>query len=678
MNQGTQVIAPDGLAQLKAGVRYSFLKLDLDSGWATFAEFTTQEHGRRVHIHRIESSLYQEAKQDDRLNVPEHQHHLPPWLATIEGASLDEIDLQRVDAVMPHRTRTEHRYAFIVDLIPRTNEILAAVNPFSIINAHAKALTPQQNRERLAEWYFAFISYGRKLIALYPEYPNVGTYDKADEKYNATHFGPVSADKGKHYGWPSAMFKEEIKKSVEKRLHTGWTKIAIYEDALQKDFGCRGSINERGDWVLCHPEGKPFPDTYGKFWYRWNKEFDLKKTDLALYGKHRDRARAASKGSYAEEVGAFMSEMEVDAYFLKERPQVIDGEDASNRLCVARAVCVASKYVGGIGFSCESEKEDTYGTMLFSAAIGLIATGELWGLKASDLLPAPFKGLPPQAISDRGSAPKAAIINNLAAQFPIKELTETYSGQSKPSVEAGHPRDMKNVGPPVHAVSDKNVIQLIQREICRAALDNHSSYVGDLIIGSRATDETVTSPYGLATWLDKQGLNDAIGMIEVDAARAFLPRVTYEIRDGGFWFQTRCYSSTEMAATGIYDELNPGQRIEVNGYHWPMNLMWAWVEFRGKLFRLKQKMPVRMGEQEQMLSMEEISREVETKKQLDAEHPRSATAAEVEAHARYENATGVSWGNTKKKAGHPKKSPEAAVERKILSPKANRRPRKAA
>ena len=66
-------------------------------------------------------------------------------------------------------------------------------------------------------------------------------------------------------------------------------------------------------------------------------------------------------------------------------------------------------------------------------------------------------------------------------------------------------------------VSDKDIVQLIQREICRAAKDNHVRNVGSQMLGARAFAETVCSPYALAKWLDAEGLNDAI-QIHFDTA----------------------------------------------------------------------------------------------------------------------------------------------------------------
>jgi hypothetical protein len=390
------------------------------------------------------------------------------------------------------------------------------------------------------------------------------------------------------------------------------------------------------------------------------------------------RAKAGSKGSYAEDVGTLLGEAEIDAYFLKELPKISWGEGNSLRLVAAREVCVGTKNAFGIGFSLEDETAGAYQMSLFCGAVGMEKFAFLWGLRPEAFLDAPLKGQPPHLISDRGRAPLAAIVKKLVQDYPVKEATETYSGQSKASVEGGHRRERKVDGPPTYVVSDKDVIQLIQREICLAVLDNHRSYVGDLVIGSRAFAETVNSPYALGQLLDKQGLNESISISFDDAVRTYLTKVSYELRDAGFWYETRCYSSEEIETTTLYEELNPGQAIEIRGYHMPLNLMWAWVEFRGKLYQLQQKLPGRMGENEKLVSVKQIQQEVAIKKLLDSEHRRSAVAAEIEARARFEKYTGVSWGKTTRKPGRPKKSTNAAIEKKVLNPKPFRSRTKAA
>jgi hypothetical protein len=668
VNLGLQLVAPEGFSNLSKDQRYYFLKTDPDpdSNRTVLAAFHTQESGRRVRIERIPTDVFHKGTKAGLILPSEAQLSLPPWLEQLEGMDIYASDLARSKAAKTNKSRAEQRYGYIEGLLPRLSEILLADNPFLIINEHARNTEPKQNRERLGEWLFAYVCHSFQIASLWPEYANVGCYDKANEKYNDTHFGRASLDKGKFYGWSSAMFSADIIKAVDGKLGKRLSKHQIYIDCLKEFWGCRARRNAQGDWEMYQPDGKPFPDTESKFWYRWYQHLDLRSTNIRLYGEHHARSKAGTKGSYSQNVCSLLSEMEVDAYFLKERPRLTHGDGLSARLCVARGVCVGSKNVVGVGFSLEGESASAYQMMLFCAAIGIEAFALLWGLRREAFLDVFLKGVPPHLISDRGKAPLAAIIGALMAKFPVREMTEAYSGRSKPNVESGHPRDKEIEGPPEYVVSDKDIIQLIQREICRAAKDNHVRYVGDLVIGKRAFDETVCSPYALAKALDDDGLNDAIQMHFDTAVRSYLPETIYTLRDGGFWLHDRCFSCKELDDGDLYPSLSHGQATSIKGYHLPLNLMWAWVEFRGQLYRLKTKLPVRLGEREKMVSMAELEIEAEIKRSLDSAQRRSAVAAELEAQARYEEYTRASWGDTSRKFGRPRKSPEATVEKRIL------------
>lgn len=686
MNLGTQLQAPDGFENLSKGVRYYFLCTDDDNDndndkrLTTLATFTDKASGRRVQLHRLPNDKFFGAIETGRIAKHPDPVSLPKWLSRLEGRNVELEDGQRIDATQLHRERAQQRYSYIESLLPCLKEIVRAANPFTLLNRHAKSIKPLQNRQRIAEWFFAYICHGQQLAALWPEFKNVGTYDKGAEKYSTTHFGKVSNDKGRLAGWPSAMFTETIKKAVDHFLGKEITKHQIYVQSLKKFFGCRGRKNERGDWEPYHPKGKPFPDTEGKFWYRWYKHCDLCKTNLLHYGEHHVRANSGSKGSYAQCVPAILSEIEVDGYYLKERPRLFNGEGYGDPLCVVRGLCVGTKNVVGIGFANGSEDGDAYRMMLFCAAIGLDEFALLWGLERKSLLDVVVKGLPSHIVSDRGAAPLSAIIANLQEKFPVRELTQAHSGQSKPNVESGHPRTKKVERPASYVVSDKNVIQLIQRELCRGAKDNHVRDVSNLITGQRALDRVAYSPAALAAYLDKKGQNDGIQITYEAAVRRFLWTADFELRDGGFWLGSRCFSCAELDASDLYPSLSDGQGIVVSGYHLKLNLLWAWVEFRGRLYKLKQKLSLVTGEQGQMTNVTDIHREAEIKVELAAEHTRSAVAAEVEATSRYEESVGVPWGDAERKPGRARKTPDAAIEKKVLGQKyqGSRSKRKAA
>lgn len=674
MNIGKQLQAPEGFKNLEKCRRYYFLCSDPDTKLTTLATFSDQAKGYRVQIHRLLTVEFQQAI--DRSLIVEHNEpvSLPPWLKRKEGRNVRLDDAERIDPARTHTSEAEHRYAIIEPLIASAREIFRASNPFSPLNLHAKYSKPVQNRKRIVEWFFAYMCHGQQLAALWTEHDNIGCYDKADPKYNETHYGKVSIAKGRHFGWPSAMFAEQIIESVTARLGTKWTKHLIYVDSLEKDFGCQSRMDERGKWELVHPDGEPFPDTEGKFWYQWFKQLDLRSTNIALYGEHHVRSNSGTKGSYTQHVSSILSEFEVDAFHLKERPRLSDGEGSADSLCVVRGICVGSKYIVGVGFSLGGEDGDGYQMMLFCCAIGLVAFAELWGLGPKSLLPARLKGLPSHLISDRGSAPLSAIISKLKQKFPVRELTEAYSGQSKPNVESGHPRTRKIEGPPTYTISDKDVVGLIQREVCRVSRDNHVRNVGSLVVGQRAVEEVVNSPYALAEYLDSQGLNDGIEVTNEAAVRKFLWNAEFELRDGGFWLESRCYSCSELDASDLYPSLSPGQSIPKSGYHLKLNLMWAWVEYKGRLYKLKQKLAVRLGESEMMMSLSEIQCEAKIKRELSAEQPQSATAAELEAIRRFETTTGLKWGGAERKPGRVCKTTDAAIEKQVLTGKP-RRPR---
>ncbi len=664
MKIGDQLEAPNGFDSLKCGERYSNLGRNTFNQ-VTLILFTTQKSGRRVHIYRMNGERFEFGVLENLIVVAKNQYSLPPWLATIEGANLDEMDLERTDFVMTHRARTEQRYGYIFDLLARIKEILDASNPFLIINQHARELTPKQNRTRLAEWFFAYICHERKLMSLYPEYPDIGVYDRTDEKYANVIFGRTSLSNGRKHGYSSAQFAEKIPEAYWERSGLGKTMKEIYRDSAKNEWGCQSRMDKNGKYELYHPEGKPFPDTYGKFRYRVLKKYAVREVQTKKYGAARVRSTfAASKGKTTEEISNLLQQFEVDAYYLKERARSRTGEPMP-RLCVARGVCVGSKNIVGVGFSLEGEDGEAYRAMLFSCAIPKEIFARLLGIERG-ILPWLAQGVAPHIISDRGSAPISAIITNLQMQFPVKEMTESYAGQSKPSVEGGHPRDVDTEGPPSYVLSDHNVIQMVQQEICRAALDNHSSSVCEQVLGSRV-DANVISPHGLWQELDRIGCNDGIAMSFETAVRTFLTPKTFSLRHDGIWFEDRCFGSDLLDGTGVRERVSPGQEIEVRGYTLSMCILYVWVEVERQLIELRQKHPYRVGTKELLLSIEEIHQEAEKKRALDSAQRTSSDAAHVEARRLFEEATGAKWSSGERLRGTPKKnSRETKAESDIL------------
>ena len=682
MKIGDQLVAPEGFESLSKGERYSFLKNDSATALVTLIKFSADKPGkggagRRVAMVRLPRARFETGLLEGKIVKDAVQYFLPPWLREIEGVDLDSLDLARVRAKKTNRSRMESRYAHIHDLLPRIDEILATKNPFLIIGEHARFCKPKQHKTRIAEWFFSYVCFGRQLAAMYPEFPSIGLWSRESTKHEDTHLGRSSLSKGRHYGYASAPLAQDIMTAYSRRVGRGKTLKSIFREALVEDWKCcvRECVGgKNGELEFFHPEGKKFPNTYGKFRYQIIKNFGLAQVQKALYGKERVRLKLTpSLGKYTEEVANLMEQVEFDGFYIEERATSIYSSEPMPAMCVVRAVCVASKCVVGIGFALGSETADAYRAALFSMAIpkellfrlsGLTYTKEDW----------PCEGLPPHLITDRGAAPNAAIIATKALDFAVREMTPSYSGQSKASVESSHPRDVHLDGAPSHVVSQLNVVQMVQREICRVLRDNHASAVSEQIIGQRVADEVLPTAHALWCYLDKLGRNDACPMSVSDAVKKFLKPIKLTIKHDGVWFCGRNYSSQEFLATKILDKVASGQSIKISGYSYSMCVRFVWIEINHCIIELEAKLPYRDDKGQLFITMEELQMEAEKKRILASAQRTHSDAASAKYMKGFSDATGQSWAPETRRAGPVKPtSSMAKAEAKVVDTRSSRR-----
>lgn len=652
---GEQLEFPEGYRSFEKGKVYSYAGGSTVTGLKTLVEFTTQKSGRRVHLHRIDQDAFQLAVRERFLQVCETQATVPPWLAGIAGMDIDAMDLKRQSAMLTNRSRAEQRYTYIEPLLVRLPEILAANRPFSIINEVAAQGPKKQNRTRLAEWFFAYICFGRNLLALYPEFHNTGRYDRGGDESSRAHVGRPSLSKGRLHGFASLPMAEAICESYRRHMRPGKPMTEIYRDAIVQDWGVRGRVNSKGLWEFYHPEGRPFPDSYGKFRYRVIVSFGIEWVQRNLYGPERIRNKQSlSKGSFSEEVSNLLERTEVDAYYVEEHPvSPITGKDMP-RLVVVRAKCLRSKCIVGIGFSVENEEAEGYRSMLFSMSLDKHEFAAMLGI-GNGILPWPCRGLPAHLIPDRGSAPAAAIVNDLQSLFPVRELPRPYSGQGKASVESSHPRTVTQEGRPSERISKLNMIQLVQREFALAALHNHTSDASTYIAGDRLRDMEAPTPYAIWNDLDSLGQNDGISISEEAAVRAFLVPLIVELREGGIWVEDRNFYSDEFEASGIMDMVMPGQTVELKGFCMQLCLLYLWVEVKGRLMKLEQRLPFRDKFGLRLLSRNDLIAEAKLRRELESSQRSGSAAAAVSARHLFQQATGKEWGDYSVRNYRPKK-----------------------
>ena len=149
------------------------------------------------------------------------------------------------------------------------------------------------------------------------------------------------------------------------RCGLGITMRAIHREVLRDEYGCVTVLDKNGVDSWFHPENKPFP-SYGQFRHVLIDELDLNFIQTKLYGAPRMRQRAKSnQGNYTEQYSNFLEAVEVDAYFVSDRPKALYSNEPAERLAVAEAVCVTIGAVVGVGFSLGSETAEAYRSMLF-------------------------------------------------------------------------------------------------------------------------------------------------------------------------------------------------------------------------------------------------------------------------------------------------------------------------
>lgn len=260
----------------------------------------------------------------------------------------------------------------------------------------------------------------------------------------------------------------------------------IYREAMRRDFGCEVLKNGKQK-LLMHPKGEAFP-SYGQYSYWVVKAFGLRQVQTTLYGQARMRSKKLpSAGRFTEELANLMERFEVDGYRVKERPKSVLNGAPMPALIVVRGICCTSGAIVGIGFSLGGEKTEAYRMMLFSAAISKSKFCWLFGLPNISNDDWPAMGLPGFYVSDRGPGASDKLVEDLAYAFPIKQIPQSWAGQSKALVESSQPREMHTEGEPNYLLSELDVIQMARREIMRAVSDNHTSNIGDRLLGIKGS-----------------------------------------------------------------------------------------------------------------------------------------------------------------------------------------------
>jgi hypothetical protein len=678
---GVQIEAPDGWKSLSKSVRYYYVgrhKRDDGKEKVLLAWFVKQKKVWRVFYVHISSQDFENALvgETKSIRVVSKQYNLPVWLSDIEGVNFEELESTRSqNKTQTYRQQVSGRFSQISELVELESEIITADNPLKKISelvCHDKSTHPH----RAQVWFFSYILHGHDIWALKQPTHGNGKWSRKDGKHENKKFGRVSLDKGHGHGWPSSIMEKQIDKSYLSRCGLGRTMRKIHAEALIEDFKCTVICDENNEQIIIQKDNKPYP-SYGQFRWVIVKKYGLAAVQTTVWGSPRVRQSAVvNEGNYTQQFANILENVEVDVYFVKERPKAMHSDEAMPALAVARAVCVTTGGVVGVGFSLGSETGDAYRSMLFCMAVPKAIVARIYGIPPEDLNWV-MQGVPASFTSDRGPAGSAKLVSDLEVKFPIKTIVPSYSGQSKAVVESGHPRDVKLEGAPSYVQSDLNVVEMMKREIYLAARDNHTKD-----ISGRLNDEAIheflqkglaATPHNYWQYLDERLRTSAHSMTFENAVRAFCTPMEFEVDKDGVKFRHRWYISEDFKATGVQKKLVESVNIKLKGYVLNMAVRYIWVEVGGRLIELEAMRRSRVDGDELYVPLSALESTAEMLAAVRSKTRNSAEAARVDVETKFFEATGKRWNQGVRHGGSPKSaSGTTAHEVKVANGKSNR------
>lgn len=581
MITGAPLTLPEGFLHLSKGITYYFLINDPGRNRVRLIEFTDNGKALKPLLVKLTAVEFEEALEAGLIREEGASAKSPPWLEPIQGVAVPQLENRRVSSKESYDQKVNRRFLAIAELVPRIREILASDNPDAIINAHAKAQTPQQNAARLRLWFYTYITFGQNKWALMPPLHRIGGWDR--EGTTRTRKLGRPSPRGKRAGYRcDAKMKEKIRSGFIKYKSPYKTWNTIYREVLTKEFGCI-STEKNLDFAFRHPDGCPFP-SFPQFKYWIERSFSSRMRSLAVRGEHKTRALFANEGSFSERLYNVNQSVEFDGYNISEKLTGLIEGSAVDSFCVVRAVCALSGMIVGIGFSEGAENMEAYKNCLYSMAVDKVKYCELFGVVISpDQWPC--EGLSGGIVFDRGPGATFeadAQINWLGTL----ENTPVFSGQSKASIESSHPRDKKTLDQPTFFHSKLNFVSMARREIYQVLEDNLSSNAGGRMEECMYTAGVKPTPLGVWNYWSGRGRNSSIGMPFDTAIRTFLSKHSAVIRQDALYFYGRKYRSYDLVATGVFDRVARRGVIPVQVYALSMCVRHIWVEVEGTLFEL--------------------------------------------------------------------------------------------
>lgn len=645
MMVGARIVAPEGYKQFEAGETYHLLRSDSHGNRVRLIWFIDKDKDVSAELITLSRLEFEEALASGLL-VENGRDDYPRWLEPIQNQSIPYLESQRRIPKEKYEQKVDRRYLVISDLVSRLDEVLESEDPNLLINTHAKSYRPHQNAGRVRLWFYSYIVFGFNKWALLPRFHRIGQWDREPSTKKLGRPSP----KGRKYGYPcTAEMKAKILSGFLKYKGYYRTQEKIYRAVVTQEFGCAVGKDARHFY---HPEGMPFPSvTQFKYWLR--KMISPDALARELKGAKKARAESGSVGSFASRLMNLNQRVEFDGYYITEKLSGVTEGSAVDSFCVVRAVCGLSGMVVGIGFAEGRESMDAYRMALFSMAADKVKFCELFGMtiKPEEW---PSIGVSGGIVFDRGPGATYDVEPEIHWLGSI-ELTPTYSGQSKATVESSHPREKADLEQPTHFHSKLNFVQMARRELMQVLKDNSSSDASGRMTEEMFLSGFIPTPLNIWTYLDSRARNSSIGIPYEEAIRTFLVKHPVTIHKDAVYFYGRRYRSEELVETNVFDRVARGGSIKTEAYVLTMCVRHIWLELEGVIYELNSMRTVRTLDGDIDISLSDLIKIDLMRRQAANELAHQRPAIHQHFEDRFKNETGEDWDGGQRKLGRASK-----------------------
>ncbi len=659
MTIGTQLSAPNGWGDWQKDQRYYFGGTYSDQ--VLIVNFYVHNRERRVRCSHIDKDEFENAltgptKKIIKLKV---QLKYPPWILAEEDTDFDSLECTRYKLKKHECIDTvKSRKAAIEPLLERQSQILGSDDPLATIAKIGREHSPKDHMYRLQLWFFSYILHSKNDWALHAANRDLGIWDRGDKKYGLKKFGRTYKEEGSEYGWSSRHFSEKVVDTYLNYCNKYKTMMSIYNRAMTEDFECEVRKNDDGRRIVFNRKNDPYP-SYSQYRQIVIDKFGLSVVQQTVYGHVRVRNTATvNQGSYISQLKNVLESIEVDAYRCNDRPRAAFSNEALPPLIVARAICVKTGAVVGVGFSFGSESREAYRSMLLCMALPKSIVAKLYGIPEK-MLDWPMSGLSPSMLSDRGPAGFESLLDSLVATIVIKSGTPSYQPRSKCVVEGSNPKSAQQQGEPSYTLSVHDLPAMMRREIMWAVRQNRvkdiSSHMSEEETFEFHQTGLTATPQSYWIYLTDRLRTSGYSMEPNQAIKAFCKPVKLGVDEVAVRLFSRYYSSTAFRSEGHHANAVRLKLKGIKGYCIPLATRYIWMEFLGKLMELEAQKSASSNGEDYYIPLSALADLGESVSQLKSRTRKSGRAAAIEIEKEFKELTGKAWDAGTIRKGSPKK-----------------------